>query len=66
MTKKHGFKDFDLAYAYECLSRAHVTSGNKLECKNLYEKEKQYGILISDSKIFLGDLKEELWFDCLH
>ena len=29
LTKQHSFKDFDLAYAYEALARAHSASGNK-------------------------------------
>ena len=41
LTKKHGLKDFDLAYAYECLARAYAVSGNKKESKIWYEKAKQ-------------------------
>ncbi len=68
LTKTHGFKDFDLAYAYECLARAYAVSGNKKERKKWYEKAKQAGDVISDKKdkkIFEGDLKSEPWFDCL-
>jgi hypothetical protein len=67
LTEKHGFKDFDLAYAYECLARASAASGNKSECKKWYKKAEQCGELISDKKdkeIFEGDLKSEPWFGC--
>ena len=69
LTEKFDFKDFDLAYAYECLARADAASGNIKESKNLYKKAKHAGELISgkkDKEIFEGDLKSEPWFDCLN
>ena len=69
LTEMVDFKDFDLAYAYECLARADAASGNIKESKNLYKKAKHAGELISgkkDKDIFEGDLKSEPWFDCLN
>ena len=69
ITKKENLEDFDLAYAYECLARAHAASGNEKKSKNWYKKAKHAGELISgkkDKEIFEGDLKSEPWFDCLN
>ena len=49
LTEKFDFKDFDLAY--ECLARAHATSGNQKESKNWYKKAKYTGELITGKKI---------------
>ena len=67
ITKKHGFNDFDLAYAYEALARAHAAAGNKEECNSWLKKAKEAGNLINgkeDKKIFDGDLETEPWFGC--
>ena len=67
ITEKHGFKDFDLAYAYEALARAHAASGNKEECKNFLQKAREAGNLIAgkeDKNIFDVDLDSGPWFGC--
>ena len=67
LTKQHSFKDFDLAYAYEALARAHSASGNKDECNRWLNKAKEAGELIhsvEDKKIFEGDLKAGPWLGC--
>ena len=67
ITEKHGFKDFDLAYAYEALARAHAASGNKEECKNFLQKAWEVGNLIAgkeDKNIFDVDLESGPWFGC--
>ena len=67
LTDKHGFKDFDLAYAYESMARAYASSGKKFECKNWWEKSRKAGDLISDKedkKIFGGDLNSNPWYEC--
>ena len=50
LTEKFDFKDFDLAYAYECLARADAASGNMIESKKLYKKAKRAGKLFSGKK----------------
>ena len=67
LTKQHSFKDFDLAYAYESLARAHSASGNKDEYNRWLNKAKEAGELIDsveDKKIFAGDLQAGPWFGC--
>ena len=67
LTKQHSFKDFDLAYAYEALARAHAASDNKDECDSWHKKAWEAGDLIGgveDKKKFDGDLKAEPWFGC--
>ena len=68
LTEKHGFKDFDLAYAYESMARGYAASGKKKKCRDYWQKARNVGDLILDEKdkeIFKGDLKAEPWFDCL-
>ena len=67
LTENNGFKDFDLAYAYESMARAYAASGNKIECENWWEKSKKAENLISDNedkKIFDRDLNSGPWYDC--
>ena len=67
LTKQHNFKDFDLAYAYEAMARAHAASGNKDKCNRWFNKAKEAGEFIDsveDKKIFEGDLKAGPWFGC--
>ena len=47
LTEEHGFKDFDLAYAYESMARAHAVSGNKEKYKEFWEKAREAGDLIA-------------------
>ena len=68
LTKKYGFKDFDLAYTYECLARANAALGNKNTCKKWWGKAKKEGFLIEekeDKKYFYRDIEAGPWFDCL-
>ena len=65
LTEKHRFKDFDLAYAYESLARAHAALGNKEEYQKFWYKAKEASDLIvgeEDKKIFAGDLETGPWF----
>ena len=67
LTKQYNFKDFDLAYAYEAMARAHSALGNKDECNHWLNKTKEAGELIDsveDKKIFEGDLKAGPWPGC--
>ena len=67
LTEKHGFKDFDLAYAYEALARAHAASGNNEQCRKFLHKARSAGDLIKseeDKKYFDVDLESEPWFGC--
>ena len=41
MRLTNNFKDFDLAYAYEAMARAHSASGNKDECNRWFNKAKE-------------------------
>ena len=64
---QHNFKDFDLAYAYEAMARAHSASGNKDKCNRWFNKAKEAGELIDsveDKKIFAGDLQAGPLFGC--
>ena len=65
LTEKHRFKDFDLAYSYEALARAHAALGNKEECQKFWHKAKETRDFIvgeEDKKIFAGDLEAGPWF----
>ena len=68
LTNKHAFKDFDLAYGYEGMSRAYaaLNDSKKTEKYFLLSKEASNGIQgDEDKKIFLSDLHTEPWFECL-
>jgi hypothetical protein len=68
LTNKHAFKDFDLAYGYEGMSRAYaaLNDSKKMEKYFLLSKEASNGIQgDEDKKIFLSDLHTEPWFECL-
>ena len=67
LTEKHRFKDFNLAYAFEAMARAHAALGNKEKCKELWKEAREAGDLIAgeeDKKYFDGDLNAEPWFGC--
>ena len=54
-------KDFDVAYASECLARAYAVLGNREQSDALKEKARQLDSQITgdeDRKIFEGDLEE--------
>ena len=50
LTNEHGFKDFDLAYAYEAMARSYAALKNKNRYSEFYSKAKNAGELINDSK----------------
>ncbi len=56
----HGIGDFDLAYAYEALARAHVVAGQKSECEKFLALARVAGEQIAeqaDREHFEADLK---------
>jgi hypothetical protein len=57
--------DFDIAYAYEGLARAHALSGKLKEAMEYYRLAQQAGDNIQDAEdksIFLGDMQGGDWF----
>ena len=65
LTEKHGFKDFDLAYAYEAIARASALNNHPVECRKYLELARQAGEDIAgkdDRDLFLNDLGSEPWF----
>ena len=65
LTEEHGLKDFDLAYAYESMARAHAVSGNKEKYKEFWKKAREAGDLIAgkeDKKYFDEYFDAEPWF----
>ncbi|MFN8310971.1 MAG: hypothetical protein U0T73_13495 [Chitinophagales bacterium] len=50
LTEKHGFKDFDLGYAYEAMARAYMVLKNADAGKPYYEKAIAAGELIEDAE----------------
>jgi hypothetical protein len=66
LTNEHGFKDFDLAYAYEAMARSYAASKKEDGFSEFYSKAKNAGELISDSKdkkYFIDDLASKPWFE---
>ena len=62
ITEDNNLKDFDLAYAYETMARAHSISNNQNESKEWYKKVKIAGDLIEgekDKEYFLLDLNSK-------
>jgi len=58
-------QDFDLAFAWECLARAHALAGHKDEVNKLCNKAKEAGQLINDEqdrKIFEDDFNSGEWY----
>jgi hypothetical protein len=58
--EEHDLGDFDLAYAYEALARAHGVQGDGVERDRYVELAKQAGEKIGDEeskKMLLGDLE---------
>ena len=58
--------DFDLAYAYEAMARAHACAGHTAEAKNFYRLAEHAGALIAeeeDRQMFQKDLATGPWFD---
>ena len=58
-------KDFDIAYAYECLARAYAMSGAKDEGLRYYELAVEAGNKIQEAEdkgIFASDLESGNWY----
>lgn len=58
-------QDFDLAFAWECLARAHALAGHKDEVDKLCSKAKEAGQRIKDEqdrKIFEADFNGGDWY----
>lgn len=58
-------KDFDMAYAFEALARAHAMQGDQKTASEFYGKAQQAGMIIADEedrKIFFGDFTGGNWF----
>ena len=58
--------DFDLAYAYEGMARAHACAGQTAEAQKYYRLAEQAGDQIAeedDRQQFQKDLAAGLWFD---
>jgi len=67
LTEQHRevMKDFDLAYAYECLARAHALHGDLDEAATHYRRARELGDQIKgseDKKIFDGDIAGGNWY----
>lgn len=65
LTERHGFKDFDLAYAYEAMSRAYALNRLPVECRKYLDLARKAGEDIAekdDRDLFLKDLSSEPWF----
>jgi len=58
--EKHNIKDFDIAFAYEAMARAHATAGNKTEFEKYIKLAKETGEQIEkkeDRDYFFSELK---------
>jgi hypothetical protein len=65
LTERHGFKDFDLAYSFECTARAYALAGDKADFEKYNTLASDAGKLIQqeeDKKLFLDDLQGGNWF----
>jgi hypothetical protein len=61
LCEQHGIGDFDLAFAYEALSRAHMVAGDAAEASRFATIAKTAADRIEDAEdreIFLGDLAD--------
>lgn len=57
--QRHGIGDWDLAYAYEALARAHAVAGDREESRYWLERARLAGADIADDadrELLLGDL----------
>jgi hypothetical protein len=58
--KKHNIGDFDIAFAYEAMARAHAIADNKIECEKYIKLAKEAGEQIKkkeDKDYFFSELK---------
>ena len=57
-------KDFDIAYAYEGMARAHALGGDRAIARHYLEMAEAAGKVIADTEdkeIFMGDLEGGAW-----
>jgi hypothetical protein len=62
---KNQMADFDIAYAYEGMARAHALAGDKETARQYFVKAKAAGDAIGnseDKEIFTGDLESGDWY----
>ncbi len=65
LTEKHKFVDFDLAYAYEAMARAHAVAGNKMGFDKYLKLTEAAGNQIKgeeNRKIFMSDFATGPWY----
>ena len=65
LTEKNDFRDFDLAYAFESMSRASALNNLPVECRKYLDLARKAGEEIEekdDRELFLNDLSSEPWF----
>jgi hypothetical protein len=67
LTEEHAglVEDFDRAYAFEGLARAHAVAGNQAEAREYLELAQNAGKAIADEesrKFFVGDLAGGNWY----
>jgi len=58
--KENSIKDFDIAFAYEAMARAHTLAGNRTECEKYLQRAKEAADQIKkkeDKDYFLSELK---------
>ena len=58
--KENNIKDFDIAFAYEAMARAHAIAGNRTECEKYLQLAKEAADKIKkkeDKNYFLSELK---------
>ena len=58
--KENNIKDFDIAFAYEAMARAHAVAGNRTECEKYQKLAKEAADQIKkeeDKDYFLSELK---------
>jgi len=63
-THRAALTDFDLAYGYEALARAHALAGNQPDAQHYHALAAETGAAIADEEdrsIFLGDLAGGNW-----
>ena len=62
LTEEYGFKDFDLAFAYEIMYRTERNAGNEGSSNSYFDKATEAGKLIVDKEdrdIFFSELERE-------
>jgi hypothetical protein len=58
--KDNNIGDWDIAFAYEAVARAHATAGNKIKCENFLKLAKEAGEQIKkkeDKEYLFSELK---------